>query len=179
VLTSAGRIHGEFLWLLWILADRETRKNFDNLGPAGSPSAEVFKWKRAFNFNINWAREARSRIPPRIHLSVSNKHSFYIRTFRLFAPFVLSHPLSPRTPYPFAPHFSSPHFQSHRTCLSPALHSAWCGARALRAHAGRGCDEYTYIHIYICIYNYIYMYTYMYVHMYILYIYIQYIYIYI
>jgi len=54
-LTTAGRIHGEFLRLLWILADRETRKNFDNIGPAGSPSAEAFKWKRAFNLNKNRA----------------------------------------------------------------------------------------------------------------------------
>jgi len=53
VLTTASRIHSEFLRLLWILADRETRKNFENLGPAGSPSAETFKWKRAFNFNKN------------------------------------------------------------------------------------------------------------------------------
>jgi len=60
VLTTAGRIHGEFLRLLWILADRETRKNFDNLGPAGSPSAEAFKWKRAFNFNKNRAIIART-----------------------------------------------------------------------------------------------------------------------
>ena len=58
VLTTAGRIHGEFLRLL--LADRKTRKNFDNLGPAESPSAEAFKWKRAFNFNKNRAIIART-----------------------------------------------------------------------------------------------------------------------
>ena len=60
VLTTAGRIHGEFFRLLWILADRETRKNVDNLGPAGSPSAEAFKWKRTFNFNKNQALIART-----------------------------------------------------------------------------------------------------------------------
>ena len=34
-------------------------KNFDNLGPAVSPSAEAFKWKRAFTFNTNQVSIAR------------------------------------------------------------------------------------------------------------------------
>ena len=61
VITTAGRIHGEFFRLFWIFADceLETRKCFENLGPVESPSAEAFKWKRAFIFNKNKALIAR------------------------------------------------------------------------------------------------------------------------
>ena len=46
VMSTLGRIHGEFLRLLYILAHRRTLKYFDNLGEA-EPGTDTFTWRRS------------------------------------------------------------------------------------------------------------------------------------
>ena len=53
ILSTSGRIHGEFLRLLYILAHRQTVNFFDTLGE--EPSNEAFTWRRAEYFFHNRA----------------------------------------------------------------------------------------------------------------------------
>ena len=48
LLSTSGRIHGEFLRLLYILAHRQTVKFFETVGE--EPSNEAFTWRRAESF---------------------------------------------------------------------------------------------------------------------------------
>jgi hypothetical protein len=45
-MTSSGRIHGEFLRLLYILAHRRTKKYFASLGD-DEPGVDAFTWRRS------------------------------------------------------------------------------------------------------------------------------------
>jgi hypothetical protein len=45
VMSTSGRIHGELLRLLYILADRRTRRYFANLGDE-EPGTDAFTWRR-------------------------------------------------------------------------------------------------------------------------------------
>jgi hypothetical protein len=51
VVSVAGRIHGEFLRLLWILADKQARKYFALID--GDLDSDAFKWSRAGTFSYN------------------------------------------------------------------------------------------------------------------------------
>ena len=49
VISTSGRIHGEFLRLLYILAHRQTERWFDHIGDR-HPSTEAFTWRRGEYF---------------------------------------------------------------------------------------------------------------------------------
>ena len=53
LLSTSGRIHGEFLRLLVILAHRQTVKFIETIGE--EPSNEAFNWRRAEYFFHNRA----------------------------------------------------------------------------------------------------------------------------
>ena len=46
VMTSSGRIHGEFLRLLYILVHSRTTQYFDSLGD-DEPGVDAFTWRRS------------------------------------------------------------------------------------------------------------------------------------
>ena len=55
IVSVAGRIHPEFLRLLWVLADKQTRNYYALIGAEeeiGSDS-EAFTWSRARTFSFN------------------------------------------------------------------------------------------------------------------------------
>ena len=51
VVSVSGRIYGEFLHLLWILADQQARNYFALID--GDLDSDAFKWSRAGFFNYN------------------------------------------------------------------------------------------------------------------------------
>ena len=51
---TLGRIHGEFLRLLYILAHRRTTKYFASLGD-DEPGVDAFTWRRSQFFWQHWA----------------------------------------------------------------------------------------------------------------------------
>jgi len=74
VLSVAGKIHSEFLRLLWVLADMQTVTEYFNLvGDDQDIGNERFKWSRAstFSYNRNTIRRAVAYASAiRTHLSV-------------------------------------------------------------------------------------------------------------
>jgi len=53
ILSVAGKIHPEFLRLLWVLADMQTVKYFNLVGDEDDIGNERFKWSRASTFSYN------------------------------------------------------------------------------------------------------------------------------
>jgi len=53
ILSVAGKIHPEFLRLLWVLDDMQTVKYFNLVGDEEDIGNERFKWSRASTFNYN------------------------------------------------------------------------------------------------------------------------------
>jgi len=53
ILSVAGKIHPEFLRLLWVLADMQTVKYFNLVGDDEEIGNERFKWSRASTFSYN------------------------------------------------------------------------------------------------------------------------------
>jgi len=53
ILSVAGKIHPEFLRLLWVLADMQTVKYFNLVGDEEDIGNEHFKWSRASTFSYN------------------------------------------------------------------------------------------------------------------------------
>jgi len=53
ILSVAGKIHPEFLRLLWVLADMQTVKYFNLVGDEEDIGNERFKWSRASTFSYN------------------------------------------------------------------------------------------------------------------------------
>jgi len=53
ILSVAGKIHPEFLRLLWVLADMQTIKYFNLVGDEEDIGNEGFKWSRASTFSYN------------------------------------------------------------------------------------------------------------------------------
>ena len=53
ILSVAGKIHPEFLHLLWVLADMQTVKYFNLVGDEKDIGNERFKWSRASKFSYN------------------------------------------------------------------------------------------------------------------------------
>jgi len=53
ILSVAGKIHPEFLRLLWVLADMQTVKYFNLVGDEEDTGNERFKWSRASTFCYN------------------------------------------------------------------------------------------------------------------------------
>jgi len=53
ILSVAGKIHPEFLRLLWVMADMQTVKYFNLVGDEDDIGSERFKWSRASTFNYN------------------------------------------------------------------------------------------------------------------------------
>ena len=51
ILSVAGKIHPEFLRLLWVLADMQTVKYFNLVGDEEDIGNERFKWSRASTFS--------------------------------------------------------------------------------------------------------------------------------
>ena len=47
IVSTSGRIHGELLRLLYILADRKTTRSFQALGEEVEADAEVERWRRS------------------------------------------------------------------------------------------------------------------------------------
>ena len=54
VMSTTGRIHGEFLRFLYILAHRRPQRYFDNLGDA-EPGTDAFTWRRS---QYHWQHKA-------------------------------------------------------------------------------------------------------------------------
>ena len=53
ILSVAGKIHPEFLRLLWMLADMQTVKYFNLVGDKDDIGNERFNWSRASTFSYN------------------------------------------------------------------------------------------------------------------------------
>jgi len=53
ILSVAGKIHPEFLRLLWVLADMQTVTYFNLVGDEEDIGNERFKWSRASTFSCN------------------------------------------------------------------------------------------------------------------------------
>jgi len=53
ILFVAGKIHPEFLRLLWVLADMQTIKYFNLVGDEEDIGNERFKWSQASTFSHN------------------------------------------------------------------------------------------------------------------------------
>ena len=47
IVSTSGRIHGELLRLLYILADRKTTRSFQALGEEVEVDAEIERWRRS------------------------------------------------------------------------------------------------------------------------------------
>jgi len=73
IVSVAGQIHPEFLRLLWVLADKQTRNYYALIGAGGEIGSEAFTWSRArtFSFNKNSIGKAIAyATATRLHLSV-------------------------------------------------------------------------------------------------------------
>ena len=53
ILSVTGKIHPEFLRLLWVLTDMQTVKYFNLVGDEEDIGNERFKWSRATTFSYN------------------------------------------------------------------------------------------------------------------------------
>jgi len=53
ILSVAGKLHPEFLRLLWVLADMQTIKYFNLVGDKQNIGNERFKWSWASTFSYN------------------------------------------------------------------------------------------------------------------------------
>jgi len=53
ILSVAGKIHPEFLGLLWVLVDMPTARYFNLVGDEEDIGNERFKWSRASKFSYN------------------------------------------------------------------------------------------------------------------------------
>jgi len=53
IVSVAGQIHAEFLRLLWVLADKQTRNYYALIGADEEIGSEAFKWSRARTFSFN------------------------------------------------------------------------------------------------------------------------------
>ena len=53
MLSVTGKIHPEFLRLLWVMADMQTVKYFHLVGDENDIGSERFKWSRASTFSYN------------------------------------------------------------------------------------------------------------------------------
>jgi len=53
IVSVAGQIHPEFLRLLWVLADKQTRSDYALIGAEEENGSEAFTWSRARTFRIN------------------------------------------------------------------------------------------------------------------------------
>ena len=54
-VVSSGRIHGELLRLLYILADKKTTRHFEALGEAVDVDSEAYCWRRS---GVFWCMRA-------------------------------------------------------------------------------------------------------------------------
>jgi len=73
IVPVAGQIHPEFLRLLWVLADKQTRNYYAFIGAEEEIGSEAFTWSRArtFSFNKNSTGKAIAyATATRLHLSV-------------------------------------------------------------------------------------------------------------
>jgi len=73
IVSAAGQIHSEFLRLLWVLADKQTRNYYALIGVEEHMGSEAFTWSRArtFSFNKNCIGKAIAyAIATLLHLSV-------------------------------------------------------------------------------------------------------------
>jgi len=43
----SGQIHADFLRLLWVLADKQLRSNYESMGKGDKIGTEAFRWARA------------------------------------------------------------------------------------------------------------------------------------
>ena len=53
IVSVAGQMHPEFLRLLWVLADKETRNYYALIGAEEEIGSEAFTWSRASTFGFN------------------------------------------------------------------------------------------------------------------------------
>jgi len=53
ILSVAGKIHPEFLRLLWVMADMQTVKYFNLVGDEDDIGSARFKWSHASTFSYN------------------------------------------------------------------------------------------------------------------------------
>jgi len=93
ILSVAGKIHPEFLRLLWVMADMQTIKYFNLVGDDDDIRSERFKWSRAsaFSYNrnvIGLAIAYASAI--RTHLSVHGAAHLMLLLFALSRRLILS-----------------------------------------------------------------------------------------
>jgi len=73
IVSVAGQIHPEFLRLLWVLADKQTRNYYALIGAEEEIGSEAFTWSRArrFSYNKNSIGKALAyATATRLHLSV-------------------------------------------------------------------------------------------------------------
>jgi len=73
IVSVAGQIHPEFLRLLWVLADKQTRNDYALIGAEEEIGTEAFTWSRARTFSFNKHSIGRAiayGTATRLHLSV-------------------------------------------------------------------------------------------------------------
>jgi len=72
IVSVAGQIHPDFLCLLWVLADKQTRNYYALIGAEEEIGSEAFTWRRerTFSFNKNSVGKAVAyATATRLHLS--------------------------------------------------------------------------------------------------------------
>jgi len=73
IVSVAGQMHPEFLRLLWVLADKETRNYYALIGAEEEIGSEAFSWSRASTFGFNKNSIGKAIVyatDTRLHLSV-------------------------------------------------------------------------------------------------------------
>ena len=53
IVGLSGQIHVVFLWLLWVLADKQMRSHYESMGKEDKIGNEAFRWARDKGFNRN------------------------------------------------------------------------------------------------------------------------------
>ena len=53
IVGMSGQIHADFLWLLWVLADKQMRSYYECMGKEDTIGNDAFRWARAKAFNSN------------------------------------------------------------------------------------------------------------------------------
>ena len=75
IVGMSGQIHADFLWLLWVLADKQMRSYYESMDKEDKIKTEVFRWVRAKVFNWNKTSVGRTIVfgcTTRCHLSVNS-----------------------------------------------------------------------------------------------------------
>jgi len=64
IVGMSGQIHANFLRLLWVLADKQKRSYYENMGKEDQIGTEAFQWARAKVFNYNKTSVGRAIAKP-------------------------------------------------------------------------------------------------------------------